>query len=180
MSTKKELFAVTVRIASEVSEALLRATGKTIWKISESDRHKLYRLWMWSQRYSVSLDYILSVLVPYFSKGVEKRTGKKSKGLGVSIATLVGDVAEDVLQKAIAKDNPDSDHLGMYREEQRDKVLALLKKDSIPVRIKSTLQYNRLKESTDSIINSIQRESKRQIKIAYKLRKIPYRGNPFR
>lgn len=179
MKTKHKLFSVTSRIAAEVSTALQEALGKTIWHISESDRYRLYKLWIWSQRYSVTLEYIVSVLVPYFNTGVEKRTGKKSKGLGVSIPVLTGNVAEDVLKKCISRDFPDGDNLSLYRETEKDRISSLLSKSEFHTRIKGSLQYKSVSAETRAYISTITKNVQVANKLATKMRKMPFRNNPW-
>lgn len=179
MTNKRKLFNVTIQICGDVNTALQASLGKAIWHISESDRYRLYKLWIWSQRYYVSLEYILSVLVPYFNNGVEKRTGKKSKGLGISIPVLTGDVAEEVLQKCISRDFPEGDHLSLYREEWKDKITELLTKKEFNTRIKSSLQFKSVSAEAKSYISSVTKAVTAGNKLANQMKKIPMRNNPW-
>jgi hypothetical protein len=128
----------------------------------------------------VSIEYAAGVLVDYFAKGVERRTGRKSKGLGVSIPTLTGTVAESVLQHAIERDFPDRENMATYREEEQDRIFKIVADDEVAVRTKPTLEYKTLKRATDAVVQSIQLKRARYQKIARSLKKIPYRANPFR
>lgn len=180
-TTRRQIAAVTTRIAAEVAEALTAATGRTIWHLSETDRFKLYRLWIWKQRYKVSLEYILSVLVPYFTKGVEKRTGKKSKGLGISIPVLCGDVAEEILQERIDKDFPDGENLSHYREQEKERITAILiPPPEFPTRVRKTLSFKHLDDEAKLYKKSITKSVRKTSKVDLKMKKIPFRGNPWR
>lgn len=180
-TTRREVTAVTIRIASEVTTALEASTGRTIWHLSETNRFKLYRLWIWKQRYKVTLEYILGVLVPYFTKGVEKRTGKKSKGLGISIPVLCGDVAEEILQERIARDFPDGEHLSHYREEEKERISAIITPPSdFPTRVRKSLQFASLDDEASAYKKSINRSVRKSSNIDRKMKKIPFRGNPWR
>lgn len=177
----QELFIVTSKLCTEINTALQNTLGKSLWNVSETNRLKLYNLWIWSERHKVSLDYILSVLVPYFSRGVERRTGRRSKGLGVSIPVLTGTVAEEILQKAITKDFADGDNIVLAREEAKDKIISML--EPIPefrMKIKKSIQYKSIMEEAKAYETSITKSVKKDNKIAKKFRKIPYRNNPFR
>ena len=181
VNSRREVFSVTSRILVEVMEALKISTGKTLWAVSETDRYRLYRLWIWSQRHKVSLEYIFQTLIPYFTKGVEKRTGKKSKGIGVSIPVLTGDVAEEVLVRSIERDYPEGDHLSLYREQQIEAITALLTKPpEFPTRIKKPLQYKSMAAEVAAYKFSTDKAVKQAAKLESKLRKIPFRNNPYR
>lgn len=167
-------------ISAKVILAIENSTGRKVWHVKDKDLARLHRLWMWSQRYSISLEYVTGTLVTYFARGVERHTGRKSKGLGVSIPTLTGDVAENILRQQIEKDFPDRENVAAYRDAQQTYCYDTLEHQDVQVRIKPTLEYRTLKRATDAIVQSIELRRARYQKIARSLKKIPFRANPFR
>jgi hypothetical protein len=177
----REVNAALTYFSIEVMEALTSSTGRTIWRLTEANKLKLYRLKVWRERYSVPLEYILPVLISYFTRGIEKRTGKKSTGLGVSIPVLCGDVAEEVLQKAIAVDYADGDNVSLCRESEKERIASVIKpKPEFRIRVKKSLQYKTLNEEAKAYSNTIEKATRDERKIERLMKPIPFRGNPYR
>jgi hypothetical protein len=106
-------------IGLKVEGILKRKYGVKWFKLKPEDELRLLRLVQWQEKYRVSLDWILAQLLPIWRSKYSKY--KTTKGLGVSVATLVGMKSELMLQEAILKDFPEGENIARWltREQQR-------------------------------------------------------------
>lgn len=176
--TKRELFYAGADIVAKVNE-VLAAKKKHLWQVSDMDSLKLRRLLVWSERYSVSLAYILDTILPVLSRAIERRTGKRSKGLGVSIPVLTGDVAKSILLERITKDFPSGENVTDEFERRRNEILFILDSESNG-RPKPPLFYKTSRDYSQAYLKTIHRKKREREKLEEKVAAMPYRRNPFR
>jgi len=177
-AAKHDLFHARSNAVAKVNEALA-PLGKKLWHVSETNSYKLMRLLIWSERHCVTLDYVIGAVIPALSKAVERRTMKKSKGLGISIPVLTGDVAEDILKERIAKDFPAGEHIHAYRDARRNELIAKLDEEGIG-KPRSPLAYSDPDDYIKAYVASIKRKRKDREELEEQIAAMPFRRNPFR
>lgn len=159
--------------------AALANMGKKLWRVSEMDGLRLTRLLAWGERYSVSVEYILRAVLPVLSKAVERRTGKKSKGLGTSIAVLTGQVSREILQEKIAKDFKGGENINSTVNERQNAMINILD-DELNGKPKNPLTFKTSEGYVNAYTQSIKRKRKDREKLEDQIAKQPFRNNPFR
>jgi hypothetical protein len=178
-SSKTQGLSLVAADAVDAFKIALDSQGRKVWRINETDSLRLIKLLVWSERYSVSLEYILATILPILTKAVERRTGRKSKGLGTTISVLTGEVAKDILLEKIRKDFPGQEHVHQLREQRRNEMVERLDEE-LNGRPKNPLMYRTATEFTKAYIASIARKRKEREEIEEKIASMPFRGNPFR
>ena len=178
------LFSPLSKLELEIDAILRTKLDKNLFSVKRDDLLRLTRLVVWSERYSVSLDYIIEKLVPHFEKMsqrhyVRRRAGP-SKGLGVSIAVLTGQVAEEKLREFIAKDFPDDENIASTREDLKSACLRKLDMSEFSGKPRGVLQHRTVNEYVDNYIAGITRKRRSSAKLERELGRQPWRGNPFR
>lgn len=175
---RRDIFNASSNAVSVVNEAL-RTINKKLWRVSELDGLRLCKLLGWAEQYSVSVPYILNAILPVLAKSVERRTLKKSKGLGTTIAVLTGDVAKSILLERISKDFPAGENVYSVREDRKNEILTQLDEDANG-RPKNPLQYRHAHTFTEAYKATIKRKRLEREEWEDKIAVMPYRGNPFR
>ncbi len=184
----EELDASCKKFATKVERSISRVKGSKFtfsYGLSINESRRLLKLKVWSERYSVSLDYILGRMLPFWESFIQRKTRRaKSRGLGVRIATLTGKKSEQMLQLFIQQDFPAETHILLARQNKQQAILSRMDKpeDGIPTSSDfsktmfdfpypgSYLQYYRRR---------MKKQAKRIERITQEFQKYPYRGNPF-
>lgn len=169
------------QIRFEVDAIVRKEFEAQIFALKSDDAIRLLKLRVWSERYKVSVHYIVCRLIPYYRKMAHNfRRRPDSKGIGVTIAVLTGKAAEEKLREFIAKDFPDGENVADWKESERARCIALADPEALVGKPKPFLHYTSIKSFLDSYtsrIGSLQRE---QTKLDKKMAKQPWRGNPWR
>jgi hypothetical protein len=75
--------------------------------LNRTDQLRLYNLASWEENYTVELSYIIATLLEYYTR---VRRGANltasSRGLGIRVATLVGETSRKVIEQAVQKEYP--------------------------------------------------------------------------
>jgi hypothetical protein len=100
-----------------------RDNRRVRFTFKRTDQVRLLKLYVWSQRYKLPVVQILDMLVPILRNRVVLK--KKSYGLGVGVASLVGEGAERILQEEIKRYFPGNQLISIWREATREKQLAV-------------------------------------------------------
>lgn len=170
----------------EIDTLLKKQFNKQLYFPKADDQYRLLTLKVWSEKYKVSIAYILSVLLPYFEKLSHKHSMrprlKTSRGLGVSIPVLVGNAAEEKLLEYISKDYPDGEHLLAWKESRKTECLSKIAEDEghRKKKPKGLLQYPSVAAYRKAYMARIADARDSQQKQIKELSKQPWRGNPFR
>lgn len=147
---------------------------------------RLCRLQVWSWRHRVSIEEILSLVLPYLRKTVG--TDQKQRyGLGVSVATLTGKTGEVILVEALAKKYPGNEHVDRWRQIEQERQLRaeqMEETDGLAVRAPKLVSIM----EADSVEDYLKRYTQR-IRMARKQfrdtqadperKRKAYRGNPW-
>lgn len=136
---------------------------------------------VWSERYGVSIGYIIEALLTYYYHNLPKHSRDKanrSRGLGIRIATLVGDVSLSILHSHLANDFPDGNNLAAFKEEEKERIVDILD-DSMPRKARSVLQYESMDRFVKAYERSIVAKRSNVSRLAHKMCKIKWRGNPW-
>jgi hypothetical protein len=162
--------------------------GSNVRFISIGDRRRLTVLWVWEQRYRVSVEWILEVLLRVYSKARMRAAPKrKIKGLPVSVKTLVSKASEAILQQELNRQYPWNEHIEIWRQYEQDRILnklraiALLEEGLQDDQQKTFLDFPSLKKYRRWYEKEMRRRRswsdsmKRKMKATSK----PYRGNPW-
>ena len=100
----------------------LEEHGRKMYGMSQTDKYRLLRLRTWMERYSVSLDFILDTLLPYYQKRF--RTANHKKGLGVKITTLTGKKSEQMLADAVLEAFPNGENVTIAKHDKIADIIA--------------------------------------------------------
>ena len=170
------------RLSHQISARLSKATGKTIWRMSQRDSERLIKLLVWEERYSVSLEYIFQLLVPYCLRRLPKEVRRKlesGKSLGVRISSLTSLECERYLRKTVEEEFPDGMNVRAMKEGRKQEMLAIVDSDLIGGHRKQLLQYRTMEAFVahyKARIKSRQTELARADKM---MSRMPYRLNPW-
>jgi hypothetical protein len=174
--------------SAQIDSLLRKQFGKQLFYPKQDDQCRLLKLKVWSERYKVSIGYILSVLIPYFEKLSYKHARrpreKVSKGIGTTIPVLTGTAAEEYLASQIIKEFPDSENVVAWKEDRQQECFRLIEQEeSEGIRIKKpkgVLQYKTLAAYRIAYVERMKRRRDTEDRLVKQLAKQPYRGNPFR
>ena len=180
MSSRHDIFSETTDIVIQVNNTLMKLYGKKLWRVNETDALRLLRLRVWQERYSISLEFILGLLVDVFSKSIRMRSGKKLRGIGVSIPVLTGDVAEEILQEKLRKEFPGREHYYDYLEEHKRSIENLIDPMVVIGKPRSVLTYKNVSSQVAAYKDKIVQARDRVTKAKRLLSKMPFRDNPYR
>lgn len=110
------------RFTAQVNKALERNFDREFIRVSTLDQLRLLALRVWMEKYKVSLDYILQVVVPFCWSRTRGRY-RSSRSLGIRIATLVGQKSEKALREQIAKDFDQGENISIANWERLQSIL---------------------------------------------------------
>lgn len=97
-----------------------KQTGRSYFKaVSEIDQQRLLTLRNWMQTHKVSLAFIVKHVVVYWQKKFTHRTRFHKFGIGVGIPTVCGNVSEQILISAIAKEFPNEENVFAWKSSQK-------------------------------------------------------------
>lgn len=170
------------KVVVDVDTALNKLYPKKhLWKVTELDQARLTRLLVWGDRYGVSTEYILEVLLGYYYSNLPKLQRSRalsSRGLGIRIASLVGDFSLVHLREHLERDFQDGNNLACHKEEEKERIADLLDEE-LPRKNKGVLQFATL----DSFVSAYTRQAEIRregtIKVSNKMRKMKWRTNPW-
>jgi len=169
--------------------------------LNQKDKYRLLTLRVWSDKYKVDLKFILSTLVPFWEKFIQRRSKKmKQSGLNVRVSTLTGNKSEEILQDSIKRAFPNGENKILWVAERREEIiqhyLTRIKKISESDGVHSRSDPSRLEDETGRILNItdfstpgnylkyyrkwIRREQLAREKVQTEMRKRNFRNNPFR
>jgi hypothetical protein len=177
---------ITSDFVTEIDSLLRKQFNKQIYYPKQDDQYRLLKLKVWSERYKVSVGYILSVLIPYFEKLAYKHSRrpreKVSKGIGTTIATLTGPSAEAYLSEQILKDFKDGENALAWKEDKKEECLRILDAEEgiVKKKPKGVLAYKSIAAYRKAYMERIKHTRDEQDKLTKQLAKQPWRGNPFR
>ena len=168
----------------EVDNILRTKFNKQLFYPKQEDQLRLLRLRLWSERYCVSIEYLLDKLIPHFEKIAMRHRGKafKSKGIGTTISVLTGPAAEEFIIQQVGKDFPNNENKSAAKQEARDRILLEMRKaEGIDIgKPKSILQFKTVTAYNRYYRTRITAQQKLDSKIEKLLMSQPWRGNPFR
>lgn len=118
----RELELRPARVRRRVNEITERRWGKSLFRTRTEDQIRLLKLIVWQERYKVSMEYILSILVPVFLDRLPARYRQK-KSLGVRISTLTGRAAERILKDAIKRQYRSEENIGQWAFDRKEEIL---------------------------------------------------------
>lgn len=104
-------------------EKQLELQHRRIFHMSKDDERRLLVFRNWSEKYYVSIGYILGVLIPFYAQRFRKTRKKQQRGLPCGVATLTGKAAEYWLRKQMEKDFPDQENVELWKQARRKEIL---------------------------------------------------------
>jgi len=182
----KRLSGLLLRNRSEVEQQLDLQFKRRIFYLSKDDEKRLLTLRVWSEKYKVSIGYILSVLVPFYAQRFRKTRKKQQRGLPCGVATLTGKAAEYWLKQQIAKDFTDQENVELWKQEQRMEILRQRDArengvDEYQPRQKTILDYEWPSYYVRAYVKKfrMKRKANQQELNSAENKRRNYRGNPF-
>lgn len=151
--------------------------------LKEPDRYRLLILKTWTDRYNVSLRYILETILPFWESFIQKRSKRlKGRGLNVRVSTLTGKKSEDILREQIKKDFPNDANKIIRINQERQRIISRAHYLENKRKGISDIEYPRFRSVERYIRNyryRIRKESKYRMKLEASFQERPYRTNPF-
>lgn len=152
----------------------------TLQYLSATDRRRLLVLLVWEERYRVSLEWIVEVLLNIYTK--LRKGGRKATGLPVAVRTLVSKRSEEMIELAVTDTYPDNENLTLWEQYEQDIILDRLYekefegRQSRPRAELMVLNFQKFygKRMEDK------REWMEKKMEELKNKSLPYRGNPFK
>lgn len=187
---KQELIQTELEGVKVLAHSFVKEVEKTLTRIrkddssiflNDKDRLRLLVLRSWTVRYSVSLDYILRKVLPFWEAFVQRRSKRmKSRGLNVQVSTLVGKKSEEILIQNIEKDFPNGINRILRKQEDTERIFSkLLSQESNDgIKVKQP-RISTLEKYVRHYKYSMKQDSKRRDRIEAEFQKRPYRTNPF-
>lgn len=155
---------------------------KHLWKVSENDSARLTRILVWSERYGVSVEYILEVILGYYYSHLPKLrsiAAFKSRSLGIRISVLVADGSHSILCESLERDFPDGNNLAAFKEEEKERISDAIDPDSLPTKSRGPLQYKSISAYVRAYSRKMETQRSGSDRTAREMRKIAWRGNPW-
>ncbi len=132
-------------VKKEIELWIQRVDGHSVeLRYKPDDIARLFKLRVWSVKYSVSVQECLDLIVPVFRAVIKV----KSTGLGVGIKTLTSRGAEKLLGEKLLERYPGNENVRVAKELERDhqlKIEALEETEGLTVRepeVKSRLEMS--------------------------------------
>lgn len=113
-------------MASRVQDWIEARDGVKIrLALKRIDRLKLLRLRTWEIQTKLDLFEILDIVVPPIREHSKLKLSQSDEryGLGTSVSSITGDLAQQILSTIIERTYPDNEHLTVWRELERDRQL---------------------------------------------------------
>lgn len=187
---RQELIQIELEGVKTLANSFVKEVERTLSRIrkeevsiflNDKDRLKLLILRSWGIRYSVSVEYILRTVLPFWEAFVQRRSKKmKSRGLNVQVSTLIGKKSEATLIQNIEKDFPNGINKVLHKQEAAEriytKILSQDKNDGIKIK---QPRISTLEKYVRHYRHSMKKDSKNRERIEVEFLKRPYRTNPF-
>lgn len=140
------------------------------WKLKLEDEYRLIRLLQWEEKYQVSMEWMLHLLLPIWKKMYGRY---QRNGIGVTIATLTGKKSEEIVVQHIQEEFPDRENREQWKARQQTKQFESTK--DIPLR--------KLPEGMDEFLQGylarMARQRVERSQFARKMRRRNWRMNPW-
>jgi hypothetical protein len=171
------------QVVQQVDAALQNVyPQKRLWQVKDLDAARLTRLLVWSERYGVSLEYILETVLEYYYRGLRKhstRDPKISRSLGIRIQTLVSDGSLAILVEHLNTDFPDGNNLAAFKEDYKERIADILDPEAMPRKARNVLQFRNLDSFVNAYTRQMELRRKGVSRVERKMNKISWRGNPW-
>lgn len=179
---RKDLTRRVWQMRARVDKILQEAFDKRIFRLSETDGYRLLVFGVWAQKYKVSLDFIVRILVSFYLKHLGRHINVRKKSLGIRISTLTGDKAEQLLRETIQREFPNFENVGLWRQRKKESILSSREGDDtgLTTKVKTILDYPTPEAYVRAYrrkINQAKKDDERADNDQNKKR--PYRGNPW-
>lgn len=167
----------------EVESQLKNLFGRRLYWISKDDEKRLLTWAVWSERYAVTIGWILRCLIPYYQDRFQKRRKiDHRKGLPCKIATLTGKFSEWLIKQQLQKEFPDGENRELQRQLKREQIVREREEretgEEVMTRRKRLTDYEVISAYVDGYENRI-RERRKQLERERQKPQKPYRGSPW-
>jgi hypothetical protein len=132
--------------------------------VSKIDRYKILNFISWSDRYYISLEDMLKILLPIW----HKRFKNTFKGLGVKISVLAGNKSKEIIKQYIKKYYPNGENVKLYKQKQSDSILSVQNYEE-----NDPIEY--IKHYKQTILDL----RKKDTLVSNRMQRRKWRGNPF-
>jgi hypothetical protein len=169
-AARRELQALAASFFHTFNQELESITGHSYIQqnigIQDLYRTLIFRYWM--ERYSVSLEFIIKTVIGFW---LLKKPHDGKIGLGLGLATLTGEVSEQILQKNIQIHYPNNENVQEKKHRKRNSMLIEV--------IHDTAVPSDLENFVSEYRKSIQKSMGVRLTQEACHRVRHYRGNPF-
>jgi hypothetical protein len=153
----------------------------TLQWMSLSDRQRLTVLLVWEQKYKVSLEWMVEILLEHYqSKRKRIKSGRhyRNPALPVRVVTLVSETSRELVENAIAEHYPNDEHLSAWRARQQGFLAGV----TCGKAIQSMTEFDSLDDYVEAYSNSIMVHRSSMDKVTEQRRQTgrPYRNSPWR
>jgi len=119
-----ELERQSLKNLQQVETLMLSSYGRRLPAVSQLDRYRLLMLRIWSEKYKVSLRFILGTLLPFYWSKVSSKHANSKWGFGIRLATLLSGLSEQILSDAVKRTYPDKGNIAEWRWQRRTRMIA--------------------------------------------------------
>lgn len=182
MSRVSELWSAAHEMVAEIGLWLAVHDGKEPFlRFTREDQVRLLRLKTWQLRYYLSIQEILSFVVPVLRSTVKRKS--KRWALGITVRSLTGEAAERILQEQLKKTYPGGEHIQVWKDREQEnqiEVEQMLEGDLVSSgKTIDVLHAESLEDYVSRYRARIQHLRQERSAQMRKHRKKPYRWNPF-
>jgi hypothetical protein len=165
----------------QLNRVLQEEHNRQLFRMSEKDSYRLLMLRNWTQKYKVTLSYIVGVLLDHYGTWAKKYRSGKSKGLGIRIPTLCGQHSEAYLKERIRKDFPENENIAAWQFEKRARIFQHRLGDEPVPKGKPMLSYPTVKTYIRKYGRRVDEARNEYSSFTQdpKNKRRRYRGNPF-
>lgn len=187
---KADLEMICLVVQEEVERAVskIRDENFHFYSLQKNELFRLLRFRAWEEIYQVDILYILTRLLPFWSKWIPARTrkAKVGQGLGVRISTLTGKKSEQMLIEFIKQDFPSGQNKTLHRSWMQsvilDREMETPSEDGIKVKTvkdKNLFDFPHPRGYVQYYERRIRKQHQKREHIIQEMKARPFRGNPF-
>lgn len=166
------------RFLIELQSAAQKCLRRKVFfvNLTQGDKLRLFNLRMWTQRYQVSLEYILGILFTVWLSDRFNTNKRQPIGLGVPASRLTGAKSKAILKDAIRRDFPTGENRVLKRSQLEEDTILSDEVMGVTGAFRVTDPMHFVRAYRDRV-----RRGKQQVaELQETLSRRAWRGNPFR
>lgn len=187
MSLEAPIWTLANEISGIIGRWLEEHEGKKFFgKFRPLDLLRLTKLQVWSWRYRLDIEEILTLILPPLRSAMSARNPRHRYVLGVTVAALTGRGAEQILLSELRENYPALENRAIWRDQERQRQLDRERREEGEVEVRES-RFKGVLEA-ESVADYIESYRKRALATrrrmnaelaSAKRKRKRYRGNPW-